>query len=132
MTVKSTKSPEQPEPKQVEKVKAPESDLIWEEIKALPLDIFGLSYQSVQDHVKKIELPGNECYISFKVGSVLPSLEDTLSNMKLTRGKKYLIENADKYYYVKRDNNKTDQVEKAIKAANEQARQEIIKNSVIR
>lgn len=78
------------EKKVVEKTAA---EKIWEEIRSVELQMFSLPGQTVEAHCSPVTVEPSKLYLTSKVGSVVPALEDTL-------GKKYNIELAQKYIVV--------------------------------
>jgi hypothetical protein len=62
-----------------EKAKKFESDVIWDEVKDLPIEMFSLPNQKVSDHVVKIPLPGKVATVKLKSSSVITSLDHALS-----------------------------------------------------
>lgn len=85
-----------------DKVTTTEADKIWVEISGLPIDVFALSGQVVENHVTKIDLPGKDLYVKLKSSAVLPALEETLGNSHFTKGKKYAVESGEGYVVVRR------------------------------
>lgn len=69
------------------------SEVIWNEIKDLPLNVFGLANQKVSMWVFKVPVPGKECLLTLKASSVYPVLEEMLS-------KSYDVDMNDKYVKV--------------------------------
>lgn len=82
-----------------------ESDKIWSEISALPLNIFSLPRQTVEMHAARIPIPGRDLLLKLKSTAVLPALEMTL-------GSKYEIETNDKFTIVRRPSTKDADIEK--------------------
>ncbi len=76
--------------------KQTEADVIWSEIKDLPIDMFSLPNQKVAGYVKKINVPGNQLLITLNVSSVLPALEAAIDKRGLE------IEQTEKYTIVRR------------------------------
>lgn len=56
-----------------------ESEKIWKEIKALPINMFSLPNQRVEDHVTKVTASGGQLVVKLQTPSALPALEETLS-----------------------------------------------------
>jgi len=74
-----TKKVAQPKP-----VAVNPADLIWSEIKDLPLNMYAM-VSKVEDHVLRVHgVPDTLC-VKFKSGAALPALETTLSAVKQTR-----------------------------------------------
>lgn len=104
---------------EVKKVET-ESDKIWNEIHRLPIDVYGLPDQVVGNYLTKIELPGSELLVKMKTSAVFPALEATLSNMHLTKNRKYAVEMAKGYYLIKRVENLDEKVQSVIRDMNKQ------------
>lgn len=60
------------------------ADLIWAEIKDLPLNMYAM-VSKVEDHVLRVHGVPDMLCVKFKSGAALPALETTLSNVKQTR-----------------------------------------------
>lgn len=73
-----------------------ESDLIWDEIKDILIDLYSLPNQKVADHVKKIKVPGDQLLLTLNSSAVLPALEIAINR----RG--FEIEQTEKYTIVRR------------------------------
>ena len=91
-----------------EKAKLDESEKIWEEISVRPIEVYALSGQTVSQHVTKLVVPGKTLFLKLKSSSVLPALEACL-------GSKYLVEVAEGYVCVKRNEDQTEAVREALK-----------------
>lgn len=91
-----------------------EADLIWEEVKSLPIDVFAVQNQKVDQYVKKLDVPGTALYVKITSSAVLPALETTLSSTNLTRGKKYSIDMGEGFLIIKRQDDGTQKVQEAI------------------
>ena len=72
-----------------------ESDVIWAEIKDLPIEMFALPGQKVSDHVKPIKIPGSKLYVKLGSTAVITSLEYAI-------GGKYNVLLGDKYTTIER------------------------------
>lgn len=103
---------------EMEKVKTDkisDSDLIWNDIKDLPLDLYGLQGQTVGMNVFKLDLNlPNSLYVKLKSTGVLPSLEQTLNIPIFAKNFKYELEQAADYIIIKRDENKEVKIAEAI------------------
>ena len=77
-------------------VKQAESELIWNEIKDMSIDIFSLPNQKVSDHVNKLNIPGNQLMVTLNSTAALPALETAI----VRRG--FEVEQTPKYIIVKR------------------------------
>lgn len=73
--------------------KQAESDLMWNEIKDLPIDMFSLPNQKVSDHVNKLNIPGDQLLLTLNVSSALPALETAIAKcgLEVEQGQKYTI-----------------------------------------
>jgi hypothetical protein len=76
--------------------KQTEADVIWGEIKDLPIDMFSLPNQKVSGYVKRMNVPGDQLLITLNVSSVLPALETAIDKRGLE------IEQTEKYTIVRR------------------------------
>lgn len=56
-----------------------EGQLIWEEIKDLPIQMFGLPNQTVELHATPFEVDPHRLFLTIRSSAVLPSLESTLA-----------------------------------------------------
>ena len=57
------------------------SDSIWEEIKDLPIEAFGLAGHTVSQHVTRINLPSADTlYVRLSSSVFLPWLENAIGN----------------------------------------------------
>jgi hypothetical protein len=95
--------------------KVSEADVIWAEIRGLPIDMFSLPNQRVEDHTsRRVGIP-DACLLVLKSQAVLPSLEATLAvreqttTVRTAEGDpvtkthpKYVLEEAEGYVLVKR------------------------------
>lgn len=97
--------------KQVEKS---EAEQIWEEIKTLPINMFALSNQKVEQHVVRVPMPGRELLLKLVSTATLPALEETLANGFLTKGRKYEVELAEGYTIVRRGSERAEEIKKAL------------------
>ena len=97
--------------KQVEKS---ESEQIWEEIKGLPINMFALSNQKVEQHVVRVPMPGRDLLLKLVSTAALPALEETLANNFLTKGRKYEVEVAEGYTIVRRGSQREEEIKKAL------------------
>lgn len=73
-----------------------ESELIWNEIKDLSIDLFSLPNQKISDHVKKINIPGDQLLLTLNSSAALPALEISVNR----RG--FEVEQSQKYTIVRR------------------------------
>ena len=91
-----------------------EADNIWAEIKSLPIGVYALKNQTVQQHVARIEVPTKELYIKLNSSAVLPALEESLGDTRLTHGKKYAVECGEGYVIIRRSVNRDAAVQQVL------------------
>lgn len=72
-----------------------ESDKIWEDIRGLDLNLFGLPNQIVESYCQVSLVEPSKLYLITKVSAVLPALEAAISN-------KYSVEPQMKWIVVSR------------------------------
>ena len=72
-----------------------ESEKIWNEIKNLPIQMFGLPNQTVVQHCTPVSVDPSRLFLTVKSTSTLPALETTL-------GSNFTVELADKFVIVAR------------------------------
>jgi len=72
-----------------------QSNLIWESIKDLDLDLFALPGQKIAQFCSPVEVEPSKLYLKIKVSSVLPALEMALS-------KKFAVERTERFVVVSR------------------------------
>lgn len=77
---------------QVKTHKETEADKIWNEIAKLPISMFALPNQLVEDHLEKLPVPGNTLYVRPRSPAVVQSLEDAI-------GKDFSISVTEKGYF---------------------------------
>jgi len=104
------------------------ADELWDEIKGLPIEMFSLDNQRVQDHVTRKGGTPDSVVLGLRSPAVLPSLEITLKAQKQYRDKvsramkaegenvtetfpKYDLEEAEGYVIVRRHVPPTDRPE---------------------
>ena len=63
----------------------PEADVIWDEIRQLQTNLFGLPNQYVETHTKRVVGIPEKLYLICKVAAVLPALEEVLSTQTQVR-----------------------------------------------
>lgn len=69
------------------------AEKIWDEIKDLEIEMFALPNQQVHHYCKPVSIDPSKLFLTFTVGSVLPSLEAAVSP-------KYSVEKQDKFLVV--------------------------------
>jgi hypothetical protein len=87
------------------------ADEIWEEIRNLPIEMFALPNQRVEDHLVRMQVTPNELYLKPKSSSALPAFEAMLKGqvvlIQQATGNicapKYLMEETDLYIIVRRN-----------------------------
>lgn len=91
------KAPAKPTAPAEEAVKAPptDSDLIWQEIKNLPIEMFALPDQFVGQYCTPVPVDPTRLYLLLRTSAVLPSLEESVK-------KNFTVEMADKWAIVSR------------------------------
>ena len=100
MTTSKTKTEDKTEAKEVTA-----AEKIWDKIKDLPLEIFALPNQVVQDHVKREAqmekaIP-DAVHLILKSAAVLPALEESLGKVRLGRHERFEVTQYSKYTVVK-------------------------------
>ena len=64
---------------------------IWQEIKDVQLQLFGLPNQTVQKHCQPQMVEPSRLYVTFSAGAVGPALETALRNYNVEIDGKYII-----------------------------------------
>ncbi|MDP2683528.1 MAG: hypothetical protein Q8P20_00575 [bacterium] len=59
-----------------------EGDLIWEELRNLPIEMFALPNQRVEDHILRVKGVPGKLYVKARSSAVLPALEILLNGQK--------------------------------------------------
>ena len=74
-----------------------EAEKIWQEIKDLTIDVFGLGGQTIKDYVvgAPAVIEPTKCYLVLKVPAALPALETAV-------GKKFVVAASNKFISVAR------------------------------
>lgn len=96
------------------KTDKPESELIWEEIKDLPIAMFALPNQTIKQHVSRLEVPGTKLLLRLTSTAALPALEEALNNVVATHGKRYEVELAEGYTVIRRASIQKEEIKKAL------------------
>lgn len=73
--------------------KITQAEQIWTDIKDIKLEMFGIAPQPISKYCSPVPVNHNKLYLSYKVGAVLPAMENAI-------GKKYDIELFEKYISV--------------------------------
>lgn len=73
----------------------PESEKIWDEIKNLPISMFGLPDQFILQHCTPIPVEPSALYVTIRSTATLPSLEAAVQPA-------FTVELADKFVIIKR------------------------------
>lgn len=89
MTASKNVQPQPNDPKPTKSV----SEVIWDEIKGLRIDMFGLPNQFVHMHCQPATVEPSRLFLTANVGAVLPALEAVIYP-------KYTVEKIDKYMVV--------------------------------
>lgn len=85
-------------------VKQTAADQIWNEIRRLPIEMFGLPGQIVEMHVAPTPLDPSRCFLVARASAVLPSLESALGvNLAHPEQSKYLVEQQGNFIVVSRN-----------------------------
>lgn len=103
--------------------KKTEADVIWDEIKELPIAMYALPKQTVQDHVIRRVLPGKAVYLRPKSPAVVASLGEALGEdftvdvvdggfIVVARREKLPGEEEEEFIYFPRPNGKVDKIPK--------------------
>lgn len=72
-----------------------DAEKMWDEIKDLPIAMFGLPGQTVSMHVTPMNVDPNKLFLTIRSSATLPSLEESLKG-------RFNVELADKYVIVTR------------------------------
>jgi hypothetical protein len=68
------------------------ADKIWDQVKNIRLDMFGLPNQAVHKYCKKLDVEPSKLYLTFSVGAFLPAFEEAIKDsFVVERTEKYLI-----------------------------------------
>ena len=57
-----------------------ETKAIWDEIKDVEIDIYGLKDQVVNQHARPVMIDPSKCYLEISAGAVLPAIEGSIGN----------------------------------------------------
>jgi hypothetical protein len=77
------------------------SDVLWEKIKGLDLNLFGLPGQTLEKNAERFEIDPDAVYMVIKTGAVLPALEEALQRVDPGRGKRFDLNQVDRYTVLK-------------------------------
>jgi len=72
-----------------------EADMIWQQVKNLPIEMFGLPEQFVHMHVNQVMVEPSKLYLTLRSSAVLPALETAVAPA-------FQVEMADKFVIVRR------------------------------
>lgn len=72
-----------------------EADKVWDEIKNLPIQMFGLPEQFVLQHCTPVSVEPSNLYVTIRSSATLPSLEAAIAPA-------FVVELADKFVLIKR------------------------------
>lgn len=92
--VKPPQPPAPPPPPPVVPTRS-EADKIWDEIRNLPIQMFGLPGQVVAQHAVPFPIEPSKLYLTIRSSATLPSLEVAV-------GDKFTVEQADRFVIVAR------------------------------
>jgi hypothetical protein len=73
-----------------------EADVLWDEIKDLPIQVFALPNQKVSNYLNRVNIP-SVLFVKPTASAVLPALEECLGN-------RYSVEVTEKGWIIKRNN----------------------------
>lgn len=82
---------------ETERMLAPttEAERTWQEVKDVKVDMFSLPRQTVEMHVKPVDIDPSALYVELNSPAVLPELEKVLSD-------RFTVEQADRFIKVTR------------------------------
>lgn len=80
-----------------EKTKA---DLLWDKIRGIQLELFGLPGQTVEKHTKRFSVLPDRLHLKIAKTAVLPALETALDSIKLPDNEVLLVEQSGDYTVV--------------------------------
>lgn len=86
---------EMPVAAQIPKIVLSEADKIWNEIKDMPIAMFGLPGQAIFQHVTPVSVEPSALYVTIRSSATLPSLETAIQPM-------FTVELADKFVIIRR------------------------------
>ena len=72
-----------------------QSDVIWDEIRNLPIQMFGLPDQIIAMHVTPVPVEPSKLYVTIRSSATLPSLEAAVAPA-------FQVELADKFVIIRR------------------------------
>jgi len=81
--------------------KESKGDQLWNQIKNLRMEIFGLPNQTVEMHVQRHNVDPDCVYMTLKAGAVLPALEEALRQADPGKGKRFDLSQVDRYTVLK-------------------------------
>ena len=67
------------------------SDMIWEKIKDLPVEMYALPDQTLQRHVDRRKVEDDRVHLFIKSPAIVASLEEALRKVKLGEGESFEI-----------------------------------------
>ncbi|MFA5757969.1 MAG: hypothetical protein WC942_01130 [Clostridia bacterium] len=83
------------------KTVATPAETLWNNIKRLPLEIFALPNQTVENHVTREanmeKVYPETIHLTLKSPAVLPALEETLGKVRVNPGESIVIDNNGRY-----------------------------------
>lgn len=80
-----------------EKTEITVSDAIWNRIKDLQLDLFGLPDQIIKNNVTRVNVADDKLYLTLKSPAVLPAIEEALVKLKMPENQSFEISQAKNY-----------------------------------
>lgn len=65
------------------------SDVIWDQIRKLKVNIYSLPNQTVEQHVTREKVTDDLVHLRLKSPAILPAMEEALSGIKLAKGERF-------------------------------------------
>jgi len=66
-------------------VQVNDADLMWNELRSLPIQMYALPNQMVEDHLIRVVGVPNELYLKTKSSAALPALEELIRSLTMLR-----------------------------------------------
>lgn len=73
------------------KEKETRSDVIWDQIKNLEVNIYSLPNQTIEKHVQREKIAEDLVHLRLKSPAILPAMEEALGRVKLADGERFDI-----------------------------------------
>lgn len=84
----------------MEEKKMTQADQIWEKIKDLKLELWGLDNQVLNKNAERLNLSEDCVHMTLKSGAVLPAFEEALKKVAAPENKRWDVQQTDKYVIV--------------------------------